>query len=163
MTIEQFATEHRVKIVRDDCNDQIIQGNRGHLYFDGPVLCLMALDAKAAGMNDKQIRALGGKCWTGTRWLDDKRCTRRDVKVENIPLENGAAALKLIRCRKRPTAEVAAENAARIKDFRFPSAIPPSGDAKINPAAPEGLPVAPPKKQLPKRPSIGAKGGLLWD
>jgi hypothetical protein len=93
-------------------------------------------------------------------WLMLRACRRIDFakwqakerQVQDLArmLNCHPAALKLIRCRKRPTAEVAAENAARIKDFRFPSAIPPTEAAKITPTAPGGPPVAPQKKNKPK-------------
>jgi len=36
---ETFAEQHRLKVTRDECNDQVIQGRRGHLYKAlGPVL-----------------------------------------------------------------------------------------------------------------------------
>lgn len=32
------------RVTRDECNDQVIQGGRGLLHFDGPDLCLMVPD-----------------------------------------------------------------------------------------------------------------------
>jgi hypothetical protein len=37
--IETFAEQYRLKITRDECNDPVIQGRRGQLYFDGAELC----------------------------------------------------------------------------------------------------------------------------
>jgi hypothetical protein len=41
---ETFSEQNRLKVTRDECNDQVIQGRRGHLHFDGAELCLMVLD-----------------------------------------------------------------------------------------------------------------------
>jgi hypothetical protein len=46
--IETFAQQHRLKVTRDECNDQVIQGRRGHLDFDVTELCLVVLDGKPA-------------------------------------------------------------------------------------------------------------------
>ena len=62
---EMFGERYRLKIVRDECGDQIVEGRRGHLYFDGDELCLMALDAPVAGMGDAALNALGGQLWVG--------------------------------------------------------------------------------------------------
>ena len=61
--IEAFANQYRLKVIRDECNDQIIQGRRGHLYFDGPELCLMVLDGSVS--NVPRWKALGGNLWLG--------------------------------------------------------------------------------------------------
>ena len=45
---EVFAEQHRLRVTRDECNDQVIQGRRGHLYFDSAELCLMVLDGTPA-------------------------------------------------------------------------------------------------------------------
>jgi hypothetical protein len=60
---ETFAQQHRLKVTRDECNDQVIQGKRGQLYFEGFDLCLMALDGKPAIAS--KWKALGGKLWMG--------------------------------------------------------------------------------------------------
>jgi hypothetical protein len=91
--IETFAEPYRLKVTRDECNDQIIQGRRGHLYFDGAELCLMVLDGKPA--IPSKWKALGGKLWMG-----DKAQGAQDVKVTGIPLENARAAIRM--CRIRP-------------------------------------------------------------
>jgi hypothetical protein len=59
----------------------VIEGKRGQLYFDGGRLCLIALDAKVAGMNTEQVTAPGGKVWTGSIWHDEKCRAHRDVKI----------------------------------------------------------------------------------
>ena len=63
--IETFAEQHRLKVTRDECNDQIIQGRRGHLYFDGAELCLMILDGPVRARS--VLEAIGGKLWTGDK------------------------------------------------------------------------------------------------
>ena len=57
--IETFAEQHRLKVTRDECNDQIIQGRRGHLYFDEGELCLMILDGPVRARS--VLEAIGGK------------------------------------------------------------------------------------------------------
>ncbi len=59
--IETFAEQHRLKVTRDECKDQIIEGRRGHLYFDGPDLCLMVLDGQPAIRSN--WAELGGNLW----------------------------------------------------------------------------------------------------
>jgi hypothetical protein len=63
--IETFAEQHRLKVTRDECNDQIIQGRRGHLYFDGAKLCLMILDGPVRARS--VLEAIGGNLWTGDK------------------------------------------------------------------------------------------------
>jgi hypothetical protein len=90
---ETFAQQHRLKVTRDECNDQIIQGKRGHLYFDGALLCLMVLDGKRAIVS--KWEALGGKLWMG-----DITDGLQDVKITGIPLEKAKAAIRM--CRVKP-------------------------------------------------------------
>jgi hypothetical protein len=49
MTIESCARERRLRIRLDECGDRIIPGKRGHLYFDGGVLCLMVTERAQSG------------------------------------------------------------------------------------------------------------------
>jgi hypothetical protein len=91
--IETFAEQHRLKVTRDECNDQIIQGRRGHLYFDGAELCLMVLDGKPS--IPSKWKALGGQLWMG-----DKTEGVQDVKIIGIPVENARAAIRM--CRIKP-------------------------------------------------------------
>jgi hypothetical protein len=62
---ETFAQQHRLKVKRDECGDQIIQGRRGHLYFDDGKLCLMILDGPVRARS--ALEAIGGKLWTGEK------------------------------------------------------------------------------------------------
>ena len=78
--IEAFAEHHRLKVTRDECNDQIIQGRRGQLYFDGPELCLMVIDGEPAMKS--RWAALGGKLWMGDISPHPKTGRRvQDVKI----------------------------------------------------------------------------------
>jgi len=61
--IETFAEQYRLKATRDECNDRVIQGRRGQLYFDGGQLCLMVLDGKPAKRS--KWKAPGGWLWMG--------------------------------------------------------------------------------------------------
>jgi transposase InsO family protein len=129
MTIETFAKRFRVKIVRDECGDQIIEGRRGHLYFDGNELCLMAIDTLVAGMSTEAIQGLGGKCWIGDIWRDAKNRGYRDVKVQGIPEANWKPAVKLCRARTRRvlSEERKAVLRAQLKRARLPENPPLSG------------------------------------
>ena len=117
MTIESFAQAFKLKITRDDCGDPIIEGTRGHLYFDGSSLCLMALNARLQGFNNQQAQALGGKCWIGDIWRDDRQRGYRDVKVTDIPESSWKGAIKLLRVRKRR--EATPEQLERLAQFKF--------------------------------------------
>jgi len=96
--IETFAEQHRLKVSRDECNDQIIQGRRGHLYFDGAELCLMVLDGKPA--IPPRWKALGGKLWLGDISKNAQGVRAQDVKITGIPLENARLAIRT--CRIKP-------------------------------------------------------------
>ena len=76
---ETFAQQHRLKVTRDECNDQVIQGKRGHLYFDRSELCLMVLDGRPAIAS--KWKALGGKLWLGD--ISKKRSGRAGSGREN--------------------------------------------------------------------------------
>ena len=91
---ESFAEQHRLKVTRDECSDQIIQGRRGHLYFDGFELCLKVLDGKPS--IPSKWKALGGKLWLG-----DKIEGVQDVKIIGIPVENARAAIRMCRIRQK--------------------------------------------------------------
>jgi hypothetical protein len=99
MTIEKFAEQFRVRIVRDECGDKIIPGKRGHLYFADGQLCLMSIDGPPVHRTHWQT--LGGKLWMGDTSLNKNLRRALDVKVEGIPLENAHAAIKLIRVRQK--------------------------------------------------------------
>jgi hypothetical protein len=98
-TTETFAEQHRLKVTRDECDDQIIQGRRGHLYFDGAELCLMVLDGKPA--HRSKWKALGGKLWMGDISKNARGVRVQDVKITSIPLENARPAIRM--CQIKPT------------------------------------------------------------
>jgi hypothetical protein len=97
--IETFAEQHRLKVTRDECNDQIIQGRRGHLYFDGAELCLMVLAGKPA--HRSKWKALGGKLWMGDISKNAQGARVQDVKITGIPLENARPAIQMCRIRQK--------------------------------------------------------------
>ena len=91
--IETFAEHHRLKVTRDECNDQVIQGRRGQLYFDGAELCLMVLDGEPAIRS--KWKELGGNLWMGDISPHPNIGKRvQDVKITNIPPENAELARK---------------------------------------------------------------------
>jgi hypothetical protein len=91
--IETFAEHHRLKVTRDECNDQVIQGRRGQLYFDGAELCLMVLDGEPAIRS--KWKELGGNLWMGDISPHPNTGKRvQDVKITNIPPENAELARK---------------------------------------------------------------------
>jgi hypothetical protein len=95
---ESFAEQHRLKVTRDECSDQIIQGRRGHLYFDGFELCLKVLDGKPS--IPSKWKALGGKLWLGDK-TQLGRGWVQDVKITGIALENARAAIRMCRIREK--------------------------------------------------------------
>jgi hypothetical protein len=112
---ECFAEQHRLKVTRDECNDQIIQGRRGHLYLDGAELCLMILDGPVRALST--LRAIGGELWTGDiSKIGEKRI--QDLKITGIPLENARLAIRLVGARPRKILSEA-QKAALAKGVRF--------------------------------------------
>lgn len=99
MTLQTFAQQHRLKISRDECNDEIIKGRRGHLYVDGAELCLMVTDGKPASRSS--WTAIGGKLWLGDISPNAKGQRVQDVRVTGIPLENAGAAIRMVRARPK--------------------------------------------------------------
>lgn len=115
-TIEEFAEHFRLRIRRDECNDEIIPGKHGgQLYFDGPELCLMAIDAPY--QLESRWYALGGKtCWTGSV---DKRGKGRiqDVKITGIPPGSYRAAIRMAGV--RPIRQFSEEHKAKLAKTAF--------------------------------------------
>jgi hypothetical protein len=97
--IERFAMEYRLRVTRDSCNDPIIAGRRGHLYFDAGELCLMVTDGKPA--NHSSWAAIGGELWLGDISPNAKGQRVQDVKITGIPLENAGAAIRMVRARPK--------------------------------------------------------------
>jgi plasmid stability protein len=127
--IERFAQERRLRITRDECQDQVISGSRGHLYFDGSTLCLMALDARGA---EPTWAALGGKVWTGGIWRDERNRARRDVWIRNLPDKSVGKALRLLGIRvKRVLSDeeraVLSDRLREIKARDYEKTIAPRG------------------------------------
>ena len=91
---ERFAEQYRVRVTRDECNDPIMAGRRGHLYFDSDRFCLTVLDGMPA--NRSRWKALGGTLWMGDISRDPKTGKNvQDVKIEGIPLENARLAIRM--------------------------------------------------------------------
>jgi hypothetical protein len=63
MSIQEFAEKHNLKVTRDECQDLIILGRAGQLYFDDDALCAARLDAKP--INRSRLAELGGRVWQG--------------------------------------------------------------------------------------------------
>jgi hypothetical protein len=93
--IETFAEQHRLKVTRDECKDQIIEGRRGHLYFDGPDLCLMVLDGQPAIRSN--WAELGGNLWMG--YISPHPKT--GIKIIGIPPENAKLAIRMCRIKAK--------------------------------------------------------------
>ena len=86
--IETCAEQNRLRVSRDECNDQEIQGRRGQLYFDGPELCLMVLGGEPAIRSKWKEPA--GKLWMGDISPHPETGRRvQDVRITGIPLDNG--------------------------------------------------------------------------
>jgi hypothetical protein len=122
--IETFAEHFRLKITRDECNDQIIQGSRAHLYFDDDRLCLMATDTRVSGMSTEAVAALGAKCWIGDIWRDAKNRGHRDLWVRDIPPANYRKAFGLARCRVAPILSEEERKRRRLLGIRLASMRP---------------------------------------
>jgi hypothetical protein len=97
--IDTFAGQYRLRVKRDECNDQIVQGRRGQLYFDGGELCLMVLDGKLA--NRSKWKALGGTLWMGDISKNTQGVRVQDVKITGIPLVNARLAIRMCRIRSK--------------------------------------------------------------
>ena len=123
--IETFAEQHRLKVRRDECKDQIVEGRRGHLYFDGPDLCLMVLDGEPA-IHSKWAE-LGGKLWMGDLSPHPKTGRRvQDVTVTGIPLKMAELAIRMCRIKpKRIMSEAQAAVAAVALEKARRSSPPP--------------------------------------
>jgi hypothetical protein len=140
LDIRAFAEQFRLKVTQDECRDPIIEGRRGHLYFDEGELCLMAFDARVAGMGDTALGALGGKLWTGDAYKDPRQRRRRDVKIQGIPEANWPAAIRILQIPRLPrlSAEERAARSSRLKSIRANSA---SGVFALESSAAPGIKV----------------------
>ena len=104
----------------NDC--LVIRGRRGELYFSSGKLCLMALNTRVSGMSAEAIRGLGGKCWIGGIWRDERRRGFRDVKVQGIPEENWKRAIEL--CRVRTRRVLSDDEKAALRARLYPERLP---------------------------------------
>lgn len=144
--IERFADQYRLKVTRDECHDQVIQGRRGQLYFDGDQLCLMVLD----GTPSKRSRwaELGGKLWMGDLSRNARGRRVQDVKITGIPLENARAAIGMVRCKAKRIVSPAQQ--AVIDRMLTARGLPPAHLQK-HPLAVES----------PREVGVGVRGGKL--
>ena len=111
MTIEQFSEMFRLRVVLDECGDQIIQGKRGQLYVAGNQLCLMVING--APVSRKRWTALGGRLRLGDISPNATGQRVQDVWIEGIPLENAGAAIKMVRARQKRVLSPDALDASR--------------------------------------------------
>ena len=113
---ERFAEQYRVKVTRDECNDPIIAGRRGHLYFADGSLCLMVLDSAPAIKS--RWESIGGKLWMGDISPHPKTGRRvQDVKITGIPLENARLSIRMAGCKaKRVMSEAQRAALAKAQD-----------------------------------------------
>ena len=111
MTIEKFAEQFRLRIVRDESGDRIIPGKRGHLYLAGSELCVMVIDC--VPVHRRRWGTVGGKLWMGDISLDAHGRRVQDVRIENIPLQNALAAIKMVRARQKRVLSTDALEASR--------------------------------------------------
>ena len=121
-----FAERHRLKVSRDECNVQVIQGRREPLYFDGaePCLILMVLEGKPAIRS--QWKVLGGRLWMGDISKNTQGVRVQDVKITGIPFENAGPAIRM--CRIKPRRIMTdAQQAALERARSFPP--PPCAEA----------------------------------
>jgi hypothetical protein len=93
MTIQQFAEEHKLKVTRDECGDEIILGRHGQLYTDDGELCAVWTDARPI-KRDKLV-ALGGRMWQGDVSLKNGRRVQ-DAWVKGIQPKAYTAAIRLV-------------------------------------------------------------------
>lgn len=115
-----------MKVTRDDCNNQIIAGRRGQLYFDGPELCLMVLDgAPGSARNGKSCAAISGMGDISPHPKTGKRV--QDVKISGIPLENARLAIRMVRAKTKRvlSEEQRAKLAAVGESSRFGAKVAP--------------------------------------
>lgn len=100
MTIETFAEQFRLKITRDECNDKIIRGRRGHLYADAGRICAMWIDAPP--MNKSTIASLKAKSsWQGDVSANDQGSRAQDAWAKDIPPETWPLAIRLAGIKRR--------------------------------------------------------------
>jgi hypothetical protein len=98
--LQAFARRYRLKIRHDECHDAILPGKRGHLYFAGGELCLMACDGSVA--KPTRWKALNaGRLWLGDISPNAKGRRVQDVKVEGIPESSYKLAIRLAGCKAR--------------------------------------------------------------
>jgi hypothetical protein len=125
MTLATIASQHRVRIRRDECNDEIIPGKRGHLYMDGSSLCAMWIDARP--MNLSTLAGLGGKVWQGD--ISDRV---QDAWVKRVAPDKVALALRLVGAKaRRRVSDATLARLARINPHTAGKHSPPTGASDL--------------------------------
>jgi hypothetical protein len=99
MTIQEFAEVYRLKVARDECNDPIIRGRRGHLYVDAGQVCLMILDGRP--IKSSRLAELGGRMWQGSICPNPRV---QDCFVKGISPDKVALALRFVGAKRRKVA-----------------------------------------------------------
>jgi len=120
--LKRFGEEYRLKIRADECGERVIPGRRGHLWFDGPELCLTILDGPP--ISAKRLKVLvgtTGSVWQGIIGRNDHGRRVQDAEVRGIRPERYREAIRLAGCKARkrhPGASpevLARATAARLK------------------------------------------------
>jgi len=94
--LEQFAAAYRLKVRQDECGDSIMPGRFGHLYYDGPRLCLMRLDAPPV-QRSRLCSLVGpdGSVWMGDISPDRNGRRVQDIEVRGIRPQGARLAIRL--------------------------------------------------------------------
>ena len=100
--LKRFANEYRLKIRADECGDPVIPGRRGHLWFDGPELCLTIIDGPPIlAKRLKDLVGSSGSVWQGDVSLDERGRRVQDAEVRRIRPECYREAIKIAGCKAR--------------------------------------------------------------
>lgn len=116
MTIETLAEKYRLKITRDECNDKIIPGRRGHLYVDAGKICAMWLDTRP--INKNRLAPLGGRLWMGDISPDARGKRVQDIWIKGLLPEQIPLAIRLTGVRRKRILSEAQQAALAPTQFR---------------------------------------------
>ena len=133
MRIERFADQYRLKLGRDECGEKVIPGRCGHLWFDGPDLCLTIIDGPPIRKSRlEDLIGPDGSVWQGEISPDHRGRRVQDAEVRGIRLERYRQAIRLVGCKpKRVLSEAQqavlkrARAASRIAKPRAPEPLQP--------------------------------------
>jgi len=100
--LKRFANEYRLNLRADECGDRVIPGRRGHLWFDGPELCLTILDGPPISAKRlKDLVGSTGSVWQGSISRNDHGRRVQDAEVRGIPPERYREAIRIAGCKAR--------------------------------------------------------------